>query len=213
MQVVELIAAIQTAVQREGMPPPRRTRLTKLLYLTEVEYFRATGQRLTDLAWFFHHYGPYAHELAGLLGGEELGAAGDEARIYPANRATEAVRDDVVLRGLLEAMVHEWGDADLNRLLDYVYFETEPMDEVRRGDRLDFSTVRPRTPARAAIRLDRAQLHGLRARVAAAATQYRDPRERQPATELLLAGLRAWDDDGSARLARAAGEPEPSEPR
>jgi hypothetical protein len=50
-------------------------------------------------------------------------------------------RADFELETIVDRIVKEWGDADLNKLLDYVYFETEPMQNAKRGDVLDFSSV------------------------------------------------------------------------
>ena len=42
-------------------------------------------------------------------------------------------------------IVEQWGLEPLPTILDYVYFETEPMQDVRRGDILDFSKI-PKDP-------------------------------------------------------------------
>ena len=41
----------------------------------------------------------------------------------------------------LKESVRKWGD-DTSGLLDHVYFETEPMEDAKRGDLLDFSKAR-----------------------------------------------------------------------
>ena len=38
-------------------------------------------------------------------------------------------------------MVRQWGLEDLKTLLDYVYFETEPMQQAHRGETLVFSKI------------------------------------------------------------------------
>ena len=43
---------------------------------------------------------------------------------------------------VIKRVVGEWGSRSLPELLDYVYFETEPMEAVKkRGEILDFSTI------------------------------------------------------------------------
>jgi hypothetical protein len=38
-------------------------------------------------------------------------------------------------------IVDQWADRRLGEMLDYVYFYTEPMETVQRGEPLDFSRV------------------------------------------------------------------------
>ena len=38
-------------------------------------------------------------------------------------------------------MVRQWGLEGLETLLEYVYFETEPMQQAHRGETLDFSKI------------------------------------------------------------------------
>jgi hypothetical protein len=45
------------------------------------------------------------------------------------------------LQSLTAQLVRQWGDANIYSLLDYVYFDTEPMENARRGDSLDFSNL------------------------------------------------------------------------
>jgi uncharacterized protein YwgA len=39
------------------------TRLVKLLYLIDCDYFKWKRETLTGAAWVFYHYGPYSAEL------------------------------------------------------------------------------------------------------------------------------------------------------
>ena len=39
---------------------------------------------------------------------------------------------------LLRSITEEWGDANINVLLNHVYFNTEPMEHAKRGEILDF---------------------------------------------------------------------------
>lgn len=50
---------------------PSRTKLLKILYLIDVEYFRRHRRTLTGCEWVFYHFGPYVHEYPRLL--ERLG--------------------------------------------------------------------------------------------------------------------------------------------
>jgi hypothetical protein len=128
-----------------------KTQLVKYLYLTEVEYYREAGSRLTDLDWKFYHYGPYAFELETIL--EEKIFKHEEIKIsteksfnkFTVAEPTKHYNDlvDVKTSLIIKRIIGMWGDKPLQDLLDYVYFETEPMQVVdRRGQRLNFSTIK-----------------------------------------------------------------------
>ena len=134
-----------------------KTKLVKLLYLVDVENWRRSRKTLTGLEWSFYHYGPYAFEIDDAL--EEL-----EFDIPQESFSTESggkaysFRPDWGLRSdlgkavslselrLVDRIIQEWGEAELNPLLNHVYFYTEPMKDAKRGDVLDFSTIERRIP-------------------------------------------------------------------
>lgn len=128
-----------------------KTRLVKLLYLVEVEYYRAVSERLTNLEWLFHYYGPYAFELEDVLAQPEF--AWEQIKTVDEKDLTRfRVAEDRIPYGwkldariglLVKRIVGEWRGRRLEELLDYVYFETEPMQAVqKRGDRLDFTVIK-----------------------------------------------------------------------
>lgn len=128
-----------------------KTRLIKFLYLAEVEYCREMRNRLTDLKWVFHYYGPYAFELESILSEREfervdLKTQNDQDVILfkvAESLSPYAHKVDAKLSLIIKKIVGQWIDRPLAELLDYVYFETEPMLAVeRRGQMLDFTTVR-----------------------------------------------------------------------
>ena len=135
-----------------------RTALTKLVYLVDVEHCRQYGKPATTLKWQFHHYGPYAAELQSEI--QHLGLHADEAQFTrkSGRRSVSGYRyrisgDWREIQGAFNAnynasvkrcvnkIVEQWGLEPLPTILDYVYFETEPMQDVRRGDILDFSKI------------------------------------------------------------------------
>lgn len=129
-----------------------KTHLVKFLYLVEVEYFRLARQRLTDVQWLFYYYGPYALELEEVLAQPEFEKTEfttQNGKEFVRYRVAEQVRDyktslDARLTLMIKRIVGDWKDKSLPELLDYVYFETEPMQAVKkRGDVLDFSTIKP----------------------------------------------------------------------
>ncbi|GEM_PF-1033530 len=127
-----------------------KTQLVKYLYLAEVEYYRNTGQRLTDLQWLFYHYGPYALELENILREPEFETIQntiEQGKTFIRFKVAEIDRSylptvEAKLSLLVKKIVTQWKDTPLNKLLDYVYFETEPMEAVKQlGDLLDFNTI------------------------------------------------------------------------
>jgi len=132
--------------ERDGIPT--RTRVVKFLYLIDVEYYRHHGSTLSQLPWKFLHYGPYTMEIEPLLQSFSL----DEKETIVKNHYkvfTYKVDHPETLDGILpfsdqtmiDRIIERWALESLNRLLDYVYFETEPMKGASRGELLDFSTI------------------------------------------------------------------------
>ena len=46
----------------------------------------------------------------------------------------------------VDRIVEQWALDSLPTILDYVYFETEPMQDAKRGEYLDFSKIRIEPP-------------------------------------------------------------------
>jgi hypothetical protein len=139
-----------------------RTKLVKLLYLVDLEQQRRAGSTLTNLSWVFYYYGPYSFELQEELTAMEGGvlatrsvrdrADREQAILYVhVSDPPDADRWQEIVRSRIDRVVDRWALEDLNLLLDFVYFHTEPMRTARRGEELDFSVVpRELTPARSA---------------------------------------------------------------
>ena len=142
-----------------------RTALMKLVYLADIEHYRRYGKQATNLEWQFHHYGPYSVELDREV--RSLGLDIDEA-VFNKTQGGRAMsgyryrRDgdwqevarafnssyDATAKRCVDRVVQQWGLDPLPTILDYVYFETEPMQDARRGERLDFSKVQLESPSR-----------------------------------------------------------------
>jgi hypothetical protein len=167
---VELIKLLLSACQREDIPVGK-TKLVKLLYLMEVECYRSHRERLTDLTWVFLHYGPYPQGFEQLLGDpdiEQLPRSLADGRRFEQVTVSDApeFHDDRTLTRLADDIVERWGGLQLERLLDYVYFDTEPMLAAVRGQELDFSTVAPAAASAARnIRIDPKRLAQIRKNV------------------------------------------------
>jgi hypothetical protein len=121
-----------------------RTRLIKLAYLADVFHKRLTGERLVKTAWIFWHYGPYVPEYPEILGSPAflVEDKGEYENILPAPNwsGSKPTADEEV--AISRAM--KLADEDFNELLDFVYFDTEPMmNASERGQPLNFDSVKP----------------------------------------------------------------------
>jgi hypothetical protein len=133
-----------------------KTKLLKLLYLFDVEYYRVHRQTFTGFSWKFFHLGPWAAEfdptLAELVANDALvqqrSNSEFETFFYkPTERLDprepfDNVKDEYILRGVLK----NWGTLNTGEILDYIYFQTAPMEAAIRNAPLDFSVIQPDKP-------------------------------------------------------------------
>ncbi len=130
-----------------------KTKLVKLLYLIDVEYYRIHRRLLSGFSWVFYHYGPYALEIDAVLKKLDLDIPQEDVTTVKGYKAIvfkptqyfgtdfeeqASISDKLVVDHVLA----KWGLEELNPLLSHVYFHTEPMEDARRGDILDFSKIR-----------------------------------------------------------------------
>jgi hypothetical protein len=129
-----------------------KTKLLKLLYLFDVEFYRLHRRIFSGFEWKFFHLGPWAREFDPLL--EDLVARGGlvettgsrpeyEARFYRASEPSDlgglfaSYQDEAALKVILDT----WGQSSTGEILDYVYFRTDPMECGVRNEPLDFSKI------------------------------------------------------------------------
>jgi hypothetical protein len=130
-------------------------RLVKFLYLADLYWARENeGATLTKWPWKFVHYGPFCteslyaiekafqSELIQRTAYESKYVDEDYFLYWCKESRTDTERNlPIYLTSPLHEAISKWGD-DTYGLLDYVYFETEPMLEARKGDLLDFSKAK-----------------------------------------------------------------------
>jgi len=130
--------------------PIGKTRLIKLLYLLDLENYRLRQMILTGLNWIFYKFGPYTFEIEDFF--NKIGIKKEEIYINEVKRFSrlekefeeEDIKLDIETKTIIKNLIEEWGTADLNKLLDYIYFDTEPMIKAQtRGEKLDFSSILP----------------------------------------------------------------------
>ena len=132
-------------------------RLVKFIYLADLYhagYF--SGKTLTALPWAFVNYGPYCREvmesiehavLHGVISKQTFESKYADSKDYNIffckDDVTDKLRDSFPpeVTSKLQKAIKRYGD-DTASLLDYVYFETEPMMDVKKGDTLDFAKAK-----------------------------------------------------------------------
>jgi len=138
-------------------------RLVKFVYLVDLYHARLKdGEILTGFPWKFIHYGPYCSEVMNyieqavhqnLINMETYDSLFQADNDYHMFSCTDENADDlktsfhIGVLGQIQKVIKKFGD-DTPQLLDYVYFHTEPMMGVKKGDLLDFSKVEKFTPIR-----------------------------------------------------------------
>lgn len=147
----KLTAFVIDKVREESGSLPK-TKLVKLLYLIDVNAVRRLGRPITGIEWRYWHYGPYSPEIESAIG-NVLGREANELEIITKDGRRiltyEPVEPQAIEQefGLEERLVvygtlKTWAVEELRSILNFVYFETEPMLEAEWGRRLDLSTVR-----------------------------------------------------------------------
>ena len=181
--IENLIAAIVTWVVGEGSYVTK-TKLLKLLYLFDLEYYRVHRQTFTGFGWKFFHLGPWAAEFDPALEGlvtrgvllQQRSNTEFETSFYrSANRIDPGelfsnVKDEYILRGVLRI----WGTRSTGEILDYVYFQTAPMEAGIRNAPLDFSVIqleKPTVYSRSSSGKTKAEIQKLRAKFEAEQAQ------------------------------------------
>jgi len=154
--LTELVTAIVSYVTEHG-GSVTKTKLLKLLYLFDVEFYRAHRKTFTGFQWKYFHLGPWTKEFDPLLDG--LVASGSitehlvERPDFDAKflQSTEPInlkrtlgdfKDEILLKSVLDV----WGQSSTGEILDYVYFRTEPMEHGVRNEPLDFSRILEQLP-------------------------------------------------------------------
>ncbi len=152
----QLIVAVVSYVTEHG-GYITKTKLLKLLYLFDVEFYRARGKTFTEFQWKYFHLGPWTREfdplLDGLLSNGDLIENTSERSEFETKflRSSEPVDlrkpfDNYGDEAILKFILDTWGPSTTGEILDHVYFRTEPMEHGVRNENLDFSTVIQQVP-------------------------------------------------------------------
>lgn len=147
----QLLTAVVSYVTEHG-GYLTKTKLLKLIYLFDVEYYRIHRRTFTELQWKYFHLGPWTREFDPVLSdlvhhGTLLEVASSkpdyDTKFYrPAEPADigklfDKYSDQAILRSVLDT----WGESSTGEILDHVYFRTEPMEHGVRNEPLDFTRI------------------------------------------------------------------------
>ena len=147
----ELVVAVVSYVTEHG-GYVTKTKLLKLLYLFDLEFYRAHGRIFTEFQWKYFHLGPWTAEFDPLLDKlisqasltEHVVERPDfDAKFLRSSGSSnlrkpfDSYKDEAILKSVLDT----WGPSPTGEILDHVYFRTEPMEHGIRNENLDFSTV------------------------------------------------------------------------
>jgi hypothetical protein len=147
----DLIPAVVSYVTHKG-GYVTKTKLLKLLYLCDVEYYRVFRKLLTGFQWKFFHLGPWAREFDPLLDellthGILIESSGSRPEYDTKLFKTSEDFDLANLFGTfkeeapVKRVLERWAESSTGEILDHVYFHTEPMEHGIRSEPLDFTTV------------------------------------------------------------------------
>jgi hypothetical protein len=126
-----------------------KTKLIKMAYLTEYYYYKRFRTRLTDAEWVYYLYGPYLYDYSKHLENcpfsiQAIEGSENEFNIIELDPDYSRIEEitDFDIKRLIKNIIREFGRRDLEEILDFIYFETEPMQNVqKRKDLLNFSTI------------------------------------------------------------------------
>lgn len=150
MSISELICEVIFQYDKAFGNGASKTKLLKLAYLAEVYYKRRYGKRLTSANWVYLLYGPYISNYDEILQNKNIvikniGSSDEnETQVLLLNNTYKNETVPLEIKFMISSIVRDYGKLDLKNILDYVYFETEPMiNAEKRGEILDFGSVLP----------------------------------------------------------------------
>lgn len=136
-----------------------RTVLVKLVYLTDVEFFRRYARKMTGLEYQHHHFGPFtwgiidtAEELVAkklIMTTSTTNIYGDPTIMYKSAEERPCFDSmDSYCLDVVRFVNNKFSTFNFTQLLDYVY-STPPMVNVPSGEIINFDTLR--NPVRDAL--------------------------------------------------------------
>jgi hypothetical protein len=134
-----------------------KTKLLKILYLFDIEYYRTNRRTFTGFDWKFFHLGPWTPEYDPLISDLVVNGVLLEQQSLRSEYDTKFFRSaephdfsgvfsKFSDQAILLHVLNTWSESSTGEILDFVYFRTEPMEHGIRNERLDFSAVLEQLP-------------------------------------------------------------------
>lgn len=129
--------------------PPNRTELIKMVFLTDLEYFKNYGEKYSELTYIFYNFGPWTiqyHEMLDYMKDQEIKESrksSDESGWLYSITSNEPRHESELekdVSNILENLFFVYEESQLRQILKVVY-TTEPMASTNRGDEIDFTKV------------------------------------------------------------------------
>ncbi len=124
-----------------------KTKILKIAYLVELDFYRNCRKRLTSEQWVYYKYGPYIFDYDQILENKILFTVDDNSNDFTSvklNNWIDLPEISSDIHRLIKHNIKNYGDWSINKLLDHLYFNTEPMIKaLERGEVLDFSISEP----------------------------------------------------------------------
>lgn len=152
----EAVLALLSELEESGIRSLPLTSLVKFVYLVDYSHAKeSSGAKLTSLGWRFLHFGPFdGAVMTGIDGLEHMGWVNRQAgggidkdyQLYSlaesiTRRTLESIGLSVRAAGRVRQYLQDYA-RDQSKLLNFVYFQTEPMDDATPEAMLDFSSCR-----------------------------------------------------------------------
>jgi hypothetical protein len=145
-----LVAIVSYIHEHDGYVT--KTKLLKLVYLFDVEFYRRNRRLFTGFNWKFFHLGPWTREFDPIVDDLVRSGALLEVQSTKSEYDTKFFRAETPLdfsslfssfddEASLRIVLNAWGDRSTGEILDHVYFRTEPMEQGIRNEVLDFSLI------------------------------------------------------------------------
>jgi len=142
------LSNILVAILKEHGNSLPKTKLLKLAYLVDLIHARRFGKRIIDEIWIYYLYGPYIERYDEILGEGPFEIMEFEtedetiAQLVSLEESESSAQLELDIGLIVEKVVSEYGEMPLKELLNYIYFETEPMMNAKnRMEELNFGTV------------------------------------------------------------------------
>lgn len=123
-----------------------KTRITKLVYLIDLENVKKYGVQITNIEWFFDHYGPYVSDVLDEADEDKsISIVRDISNfgtvkyiVKPKRGKDELIYEDLSEndKNIIDKVIDATKNYYWNEFIDYVY-STEPIKNGKKYTKLD----------------------------------------------------------------------------